>query len=128
MPVIMGRSTFESLEKDLPGRINIVITKKTGWHPENVFVTHNIDDAVAKAKESDAKEIFVIGGGEIFRQTMGMVSRIYMTRVHTVVEGDTSYPSIDPLQWKLVKQESFPADDKNDYAYTFEEWVKADKD
>ena len=128
MPVIMGRSTFESLEKDLPGRINIVITKKTGWHPENVFVTHNIDDAVAKAKESDAKEIFVIGGGEIFRQTMGMVSRIYMTRVHTVVEGDTSYPSIDPLQWKLVKQESFPADEKNDYAYAFEEWVKADKD
>lgn len=126
MPVIMGRNTFESLKKDLPGRINIVLTKKTDWHPENVFVTHDIDKAIEKAKESEAKEIFVIGGGEVFRQTMNKVDRIYLTRVHTTVEGDTSYPELEASKWKLVKADSFPADEKNNYPYTFEVWEKID--
>lgn len=127
MPVIMGRNTFESMKKDLPGRINIVVTKKTDWHPKNVFVTHNIDDAIAKAKECDANEIFIIGGGEIFKQTMEKVNRIYMTRVHTIVEGDTSYPQLDTFKWKLIKEQSFPADKKNNYPYTFEVWEKINK-
>jgi dihydrofolate reductase len=127
MPVIMGRNTFESMKKDLPGRINIVVTKKTDWHPKNIFVTHNIDDAIGKAKECDANEIFVIGGGEIFKQTMDKVDRIYLTRVHTVIEGDTSYPELDTLKWKLTKEKSFPADEKNNYPYTFEVWDKIDK-
>ncbi len=127
MPVIMGRNTFESLKKDLPGRINIVVTKKRDWHPENVFVTHGIDEAIEKAKESEAKEIFIIGGGEIFKQTIEKVNRIYLTRVHTTVEGDTLYPQLDTSQWKLIKQESFPADEKNNYPYTFEVWEKVDK-
>ena len=127
MPVIMGRNTYDSMEKDLPGRINIVVTTKTDWHPENVFVTHTIDEAIAKAKESDAKEIFIIGGGEIFKQTIEIVDRIYITRVHTTVEGDTSYPEVDTSQWKQTKAESFPADEKNNYPYTFEVWNKIDK-
>ena len=124
MPVIMGRHTYESMKKDLPGRINIVVTKKTDWLPENVFVTHTIDEAIAKAKESDAKEIFIIGGGEIFKQTIGIVDRIYLTRVHTTVEGDTSYPEINKAQWKLTKSDSFLADEKNNYPYTFEVWER----
>jgi len=128
MPVIMGRNTFESLKKDLPGRINIVLTKKKDWNAENVFVTHDIDEAIKKASESDAKEIFVIGGGEVFKQTMEKVNRIYLTRVHTQVEGDTSYPQFDVSKWKLVHEESFPADEKNNYPYTFEVWEKGDKD
>jgi dihydrofolate reductase len=63
MPVIMGRNTFESLKKDLPGRINIVVTKKTDWHPENVYIAHNMNEAIEKAKEGGAREIFIIGGG-----------------------------------------------------------------
>ena len=124
MPVIMGRHTYESMKKDLPGRINIVVTKKTDWLPENVFVTHTIDEAIAKAKESDAKEIFIIGGGEIFKQTIGIVDRIYLTHVHTTVEGDTSYPEINKAQWKLTKSDSFLADEKNNYPYTFEVWER----
>lgn len=124
MPVIMGRNTFESLKKDLPGRINIVVTTKTDWHPKNVFVAHNIADAIEKAKESDAREIFIIGGGEIFKQTMDKADKIYLTRVHTTVEGDTSYPEIDKSQWKLIKEESHPADEKNNFPYTFEVWEK----
>ncbi|MEO6289122.1 MAG: dihydrofolate reductase, partial [Ginsengibacter sp.] len=92
MPVIMGRNTYESLKKSLPGRINIVVTRKHDWHPRDVFVANTIEAAIEKAKESDAKEIFIIGGGEIFKETMDKVSRIYITRVHTVVNGDTFYP------------------------------------
>lgn len=127
MPVIMGRNTFESMKKDLPGRINIVVSKKTDFHPENVFVEHGIEEAIEKAKECDAKEIFIIGGGEIFKQTMEKVDRIYLTRVHTTVEGDTLYPEIDQSKWKQTKAESFPADKKNNYPYTFEVWDKMDK-
>lgn len=126
MPVIMGRHTFESLKKDLPGRINIVLTRKRDWNPENIFVVHDIEEAVTKAKESHAKEIFIIGGGEIFKQTMGIVDRIYITRVHTIVEGDTSYPEIDISKWALISEDSFPADEKNNYPYTFEIWEKMD--
>lgn len=127
MPVIMGRNTYESLKKDLPGRINIVLTKKKDWNAKNVFVTHEIDEAIEKAEESGAKEIFVIGGGEIFTQTMEKVNRIYLTRVHTRVEGDTSYPELEKSKWKLVKEEPHEADEKNNYPYTFEVWEKIDQ-
>lgn len=124
MPVIMGRNSFDAMKKALPGRINIVVTRKTDWHPESVVVVNKIDEAILKAKESDTKEIFIIGGGEIFKQTIGIVDRIYLTRVHTTVEGDTSYPEIDASKWKLVKSDSFPADKKNNYPYTFEVWER----
>jgi dihydrofolate reductase len=124
MPVIMGRKSYDALKKSLPGRINIVVTKKTDFQPKDVFVVNNIEDAIAKAKESDANEIFIIGGGEIFEQTIDMVSRIYLTRVHATVEGDTYYPEIKKDNWKLVSAQPFPADDKNNYPYTFEVWVK----
>jgi dihydrofolate reductase len=124
MPVIMGRKSYESLKKSLPGRVNIVVTGKTDWQPENVFVVNNIDDAIEKAKESDAKEIFIIGGGEIFKQTIEIISKIYLTRVHATIEGDTFYPEIKKDTWKLVDAQSFPADEKNNYAYTFEVWER----
>lgn len=124
MPVIMGRKSYEALKESLPGRTNIVITKKTDFHPKGAFVLNNIEGAIEKAKESDAKEIFIIGGGEIFKQTIGIVSRIYLTRVHATLEGDTYYPDIEKDLWKLVSEQSFPADDKNNYPYTFEVWEK----
>jgi dihydrofolate reductase len=124
MPVIMGRKSYESLKKALPGRVNIVVTNKKDWHPADVFVVNNIDRAIEKAEEADTKEIFIIGGGEIFKQTMNIVSRIYLTRVHAVIEGDTYYPEIRKGLWKLVSEQSFPADEKNNYAFTFEVWEK----
>ncbi len=128
MPVIMGSSTYESMKKDLPGRINIVVTRKTDWHPKNVFISHSINDAIDKAKESDAKEIFIIGGGKVFSETINLVDRIYLTRVHTKVEGDTYYPEIDKKKWKLTSEEFHPADEKNNYPFTFEIWEKTDND
>ena len=127
MPVIMGRKTFESMEKDLPGRINIVVTSKKDWNAENAFVVHSIEQGIAKAKESDAKEIFIIGGGKIFKETLGMVDRIYLTRVHATVNGDTYYPEIDKSVWKLVSAEDHQADEKNNYPFTFEVWERIGK-
>ena len=124
MPVIMGRKSFESLKKGLPGRINIVVTNNGNWHPEGIYVANSIDKAIEKAKESDAKEIFIIGGGEIFKQTMDKVSRIYLTRVHATIEGDTFYPEIEKDKWKLIDEQTFPSDEKNNYVYTFEVWEK----
>lgn len=124
MPVIMGRNTFNSLKKDLPGRLNIVLTSKKDWSAPNVTVVSEVGDAITKAKESDAKEIFIIGGGQVFKQTMDIVNRIYLTRVHTVVEGDTYYPKINEHDWKLVSSIDHPADEKNNYPFTFEVWEK----
>ncbi len=124
MPVIMGRKSFDAMKTALPGRINIVITRKTDWHPEDVFISHTIIDAIKKAKESEAKEIFIIGGGKIFKETIHIIDRIYLTRVHAKVEGDTYYPEIDKSVWKLMSEESHPADKKNNYPFTFEVWEK----
>lgn len=122
MPIIMGRKTFESMKKDLPGRINFVLTHRDDWHAENATVVKDLDSAISKAKECGTQEIFIIGGGEIFRQSMDKINRIYLTRVHTEIEGDTTYPEIDKNIWKLSKSTSFSADEKNNYSYTFEVW------
>jgi dihydrofolate reductase len=125
MPVIMGRKSYESLKNALPGRVNIVVTGKKDWHPANVFVADNINEAIEKAREADTKEIFIIGGGEIFKQTIDIVTRIYLTRVYAVVKGDTYYPEINKNLWALVSEQAFPADEKNSYAYTFEVWERS---
>ncbi len=124
MPVIMGRNTYESLDKPLPGRINVVITGNKDWKRDDVTVAHSIDEAIQKACESDCNEIFIIGGGEIFKQSMDKVNRIYLTRVHTVIDGDVFYPDFDKTKWKLVSEDPHQADEKHEFAYTFQLWEK----
>ena len=124
MPVIMGRKTFESLGKPLTGRTNIVITRKADFNAEGIKVVSNIDEAMLAAEDSDAKEAFIIGGGEIYKQTLPLVHRIYLTRVHAVIEGDTFFPAIDEKDWVLLSQLDFKADDKHKYDYCFQVWEK----
>ncbi|HEV8080900.1 MAG TPA: dihydrofolate reductase [Chitinophagaceae bacterium] len=124
MPVIMGRNTYESLDKPLAGRINVVITTKKDWQRNDVTVAHSINEAVKKACESDCNELFIIGGGEIFKQSLNIVNRIYLTRVHTTMEGDVFYPSLDETQWKLISEDPHQADEKHQFAYTFQLWEK----
>ena len=124
MPVIMGRNTYESLEKPLPGRINVVITSKEDWKRDDVVVAHSIDEAIKKAKEADANELFIIGGGDIFKQSMNIVNRIYLTRVHTTLDGEVFYPEIDKNVWQLISEDPHPADDKHAFAYTFQLWER----
>jgi dihydrofolate reductase len=124
MPVIMGRKTFESPGKPLPGRTNIVITRREDWNAEGVIVVHNMEQALKAAAGTDAKEAFIIGGGEIFKETISTVDKIYITRVHAVVEGDAFFPEIDPATWTLVSSLDFPADEKHQYAYSFQLWQR----
>ena len=122
MPVIMGRKTFESMNKPLPGRYNFVITRQTDWTAEGVTVAADINDAMQKAGETNCKEIFIIGGGEIFKETMGMANRIYLTRVNAVLEGDTFFPEMDENKWQLTSNSDFEADEKHAFAYSFQTW------
>jgi len=127
MPVIMGRKTYDALAGEpLPGRFNFVITRSAEWDPqhEKVKVVASLAAAVAAAGETDAKEVFVIGGGEIYHQSMAIADKIYMTRVHTIVEGDTYFPVIDEGQWQLTSNLDFPADEKHAYAYSFQVWER----
>ena len=124
MPVIMGRKTYESLGKPLAGRTNIIITRKQNWQPEGVFVANDIREAMATAAKTDAKEAFIIGGGEIYKQTMPLTQRLYLTRVHTTIEGDTFFPEFNKADWELLSQLDFTADAKHAYDYSFQVWQR----
>jgi len=124
MPVIMGRKTFESLGKPLPGRTNIVITRQKAWTADGVIVTASLEDAIQAAATTDANEAFVIGGGEIFKQALPITDKIVLTRVHTIIEGDAFFPELDPEQWEMEWHQDFNADEKHAYAYSFQIWRK----
>jgi dihydrofolate reductase len=122
MVVIMGRKTFEEVNKPLPGRVNIVITSNAAWQAEGTITATSLPDALEKAAAANCKEIFIIGGGEIYRQSMDMADTIYITRVHATLDGDTFFPEIDEAKWQLVSNEDFTADEKHAYPYSFQLW------
>ena len=124
MPIIMGRRTFESIGKPLPGRTSIVITSDSAWKNEGVLRASNIQDAIQLAEATGCREAFIIGGGTIYQQMMEQSHRIYLTRVHASVDGDTFFPAPDPDQWELISSEDHAADEKNNYAYAFQQWNK----
>ncbi|MCP9753222.1 dihydrofolate reductase [Ferruginibacter sp. HRS2-29] len=124
MVVVMGRKTYESVDKPLPGRVNIVITKQADWSRPGTQVAKDLDDAIAQAKATNCKEIFIIGGGEIYRQSMDIADKIYMTRVHATLEGDTYFPEIDPSKWIMTGHVDFLKDEKHAYDFSFQTWEK----
>lgn len=125
--VIMGRKTFESVNKPLPGRLNIVITRQKNWQAQNVTTADSLDEAIEKAKELHYKEIFVIGGGEIYKEALPITDKIYLTRIHAEIEGDTFFPAINNKEWKLTSQNDFKADEKHVFDYSFEVWERVEK-
>jgi dihydrofolate reductase len=126
MPVIMGRKTYESLGKPLPGRFNFIVTHQSGWDPgdNKVQVLPGLNQAIATAKQTDCKEAFIIGGGQIYAESISMADRIYLTRVHTILEGDAWFPEISKDQWELGSNIDFAADGKHAYAYSFQVWQR----
>lgn len=124
MPILMGRKTFESIGKPLPGRQSIVITRNHDWQHDGVEVVHSIEDAIRKAKDKDIKEVFVIGGAEIFNTSLDKADRIYLTRIHHSFEGDVYFPELSEGKWTLVKSHLSPKDDKNPYDHTFQVWER----
>ncbi|MBL0335146.1 MAG: type 3 dihydrofolate reductase [Chitinophagaceae bacterium] len=124
MPVVMGRKTFESIGKPLPGRKNIVISRQPGWKAAGTVTVPKFEDAIFVAKETDAKEIMVIGGGEIYKLLFDKAFRIYLTRVEAEPEADTFFPEIHPEAWHLMSQQNHEADEKNAFNYSFQLWER----
>ncbi|WP_162052759.1 dihydrofolate reductase [Pontibacter pamirensis] len=117
-PILMGRKTFESIGKPLPGRTSIIITTQKDYAAEGCVVTHSVQEAIEKAKQLD-QEICIIGGAEIYRQALPLTDVIYLTRIHHTFEGDVSFPKMKEEEWETVEQEHHESDEKNKYSYSF---------
>lgn len=106
-PVVMGRKTFESIGKPLPGRTNIVVTRSRDYAPEGTLVVHSLDEAIAMAQtiaaRDGASEVMIGGGGEIYREAMPLAERLYVTHVAAAPQGDARFPPIDPKEWEVAE-------------------------
>ena len=116
-PILMGRKTFESIGKPLPGRDNLVLTRDRGWRAEGVIVVHSLDEALERVQ--DAPELAGIGGADVFRLLMPLASRIYLTRIDADIPGDTVFPPIDHSQWAEIETRQLAADERNAFGMTF---------
>lgn len=124
-PVVMGRKTFQSIGRTLPGRQNVVITRDKTFNADGQYdltVVGSIDEALVKLHAE--KEVFIIGGGEIYKQSIDSVDTIYITLVHTVIDGDVYFPEIDKAKFDLVWEEKHLADEKNKFDYTFQKFER----
>jgi dihydrofolate reductase len=115
-PVLMGRKTFDSIGKPLPGRQNIIITRQD-ITIEGCTVVHSLKEARASA--NDAEEIMVIGGAEIYTRLLAAADRLYITQIHDTFEGDTWFPEFDLSDWQEIHYETCQPDEKTPYAYSF---------
>ncbi len=117
--LLMGRKTFESIGRPLPGRTTIVLTRQKGFESPGVLIANSLEQAFAFAAKE--QHIFAVGGGEIYKLVLPTCDRMLVTRVHTVVEGD-SYFTVPESGWVCVRSVPFPAGPKDDFSTVFEEW------
>ncbi|WP_312900693.1 dihydrofolate reductase [Chryseobacterium taichungense] len=122
-PVIMGRKTYESIGKPLPNRTNIVVSRKSDWFQEGILIVGSIKEAIKFAKKID-EEIFIIGGGKVYEQTMDIVDRLEITRVKADLKADTYFPEIDEKVWRKVNESCHEKDEKNQYGFCFQTFEK----
>lgn len=122
-PMVMGRKTFQSIGRPLPGRETVVVTRAADFSPEGVHVAPSVEAALARARDlavrMKAPAITVVGGGEIYAQTIAVADRLEVTEVDAAPEGDARFPAIDPLQWREVARMDRPAGERDDHAYAF---------
>lgn len=123
--VIMGRTSFASMNYvPLKNRTNIILSRDPFFITSTAIVCHSIEEALAVAQEAGETEAFILGGGQVFEQSLPYVDKIYLTRVITELPGDTYFPELDPNEWTLFSSEYFPADEKNTYPMQFETWLR----
>ena len=115
--IVMGRKTFESIGRLLPGRISIVVTRQAGYDAHGALVAGDLAEALRLAEGDE--EVFIVGGAEFYRAALPRAARIYLTRVHVQVEGDTYFPTCDLENWRLVEQTRQRADEKNQFDHSF---------
>ena len=116
-PMIMGRKTFDTIGRPLPGRVTIVVTRRTDFAHPGVLVAHSVEDALSLAGGDE--EIFIAGGGEIYRLTLDVADRIYLTVIHHEFEGDAFFPLFDESKWEVIEEEEFHPDEQNPLHFTF---------
>jgi len=128
-PVIMGRKTFESMKAPLPGRTNIVMTREENYVREGVKVVSNFAEALKTAKAQclidGVEEIMVAGGAEIYRLGLAVATRLYVTRIHAEVTGDTFFPEVDWSAWEVARIEMFEADDRHSHPFSIAVYNRA---
>lgn len=120
--IIMGRKTFESFPKPLPNRTHIIITRQKKYPSENCIVVDSLQKAIAICPP--AVELFIIGGGEIYNQSIEIADKLDITRVHNTFDADTFFPEIDLNKWKLTSAEFHPKDEKHQFDFTFQSYLK----
>lgn len=127
-PIIMGRKTWESLGRPLPGRLNIVISRQADLELEGAEVFTDLDAALQRgyqwAAQKGADEVMVIGGGQLYQEALQLAQRVYLTRIDLELEGDTFFPVLDAQHWQQIEAETHPAQEQEP-AYTFEVWQRA---
>ncbi|SDJ82635.1 dihydrofolate reductase [Chryseobacterium jejuense] len=126
-PIIMGRKTYESIGKPLPNRTNIVVSRKKDWFEEGVLIVGSLKEAMKFAKKID-EEVFVIGGGNIYEQTMDIVDKLEVTLVKADLEADTFFPKIDEKIWKKTNEICHEKDEKNGYDFCFQTFERIKKE
>ncbi|WP_425639229.1 dihydrofolate reductase [Algoriphagus yeomjeoni] len=126
--ILMGRKTFESLGKPLPHRTHIVITRNKDYKvPEGHYVFENVEKAFVFCQKRDIEHLYVIGGGEIYRQTLPMADELVLTEVEASPDGDTHFPEFNKENWKITFSEFHPADDRNQYPFTYVNYERIHK-
>ncbi len=122
--IIMGRKTFESIGKPLPNRTSIIISRNSDFQIDNCLTVNSLEGAINKAAELGETEAFIIGGAEIYKLSLSLVDKIYLTEVHHAFEGDTYFPVIDKTIWQETHREDFEMDEKHLVKYSFVELIR----
>jgi len=123
-PIIMGRKTFESIGKPLPGRTSIVVTRNPDFSHEGVIASHSLEDALQKAKSLHAEEAFLIGGGELYKQAQALSDKLYITEVKTAIEGDTYFEISQPSDWIETNRTVHESDERHIFPFEFADYVR----
>lgn len=124
-PVIMGRKTYESIGRPLPKRTNLVLTRDPFYLSTGVVVLHSLEEALQHPSCTESEEVFIIGGGELYRQALDVTKRVFLTRVDTEIEGgDAFFPDLDPSIWELVQEQANQAEGRNELDYIFQTWER----
>lgn len=120
--IIMGRKTFESFPKPLPNRTHVIISRQKNYQPDGCIVVDSLEKAIAVCPKNE--ETFIIGGGEIYKQSIAIADKLDITKVHHTFDADTFFPEIDLNEWKLTSSEFHPKDEKHQFDFAFETYLK----
>ncbi len=122
--LIMGRKTYQSIGNPLLGRTMIILSRNPDFTAEGCLVSRSLTEALERARDAGENEIFIVGGGEVYREALSLVDRLYLSFVHTSQPADTHFPQFEESDWSLICEGEFPVDESNPLAHTFKQYVR----